>query len=175
MLLKNEDGAILVIALVLLALLSLLGIAATNTATLEIQIAANDRTYKQNFYMAEAALREAMQRLENSVSDFPSISDPRDTDVRDFMKNGNIIDVSKMDLLKDWLFQDDNHTDSNLSAFTGYAAIGPIGAAGAGNMINGAQTITYIVVGFYKKDEEPNRGEVIVDAGYRLLRFGGGG
>ena len=50
-LLKNEDGIAMVIALMLLVLLTLLGMAATTTSVFEIQIAGNDRDYKQNLYI----------------------------------------------------------------------------------------------------------------------------
>jgi hypothetical protein len=67
-LLKNEDGSVLVIAIIMLVLLTALGISATTTSTIEIQIAGNQRTYKQNLYQAEAAAMEVAQRIENGGS-----------------------------------------------------------------------------------------------------------
>jgi Tfp pilus assembly protein PilX len=64
-LLKNEDGSVLVLALVMLVLLTLLGIAASRTSSIEIQVSGNDTIYKQNLYMAEAGAMEAAQELEN--------------------------------------------------------------------------------------------------------------
>ena len=52
----NERGAALVIGLLTLALLSLLGSASTTTSRTEIQIAGNDKAYKEAFYTAEVAL-----------------------------------------------------------------------------------------------------------------------
>lgn len=60
---NNEDGSAIILALVMLMLLTLIGTSANNTATIEIQIAGNDRDYKQLFYMAEAASMEALQRI----------------------------------------------------------------------------------------------------------------
>jgi type IV pilus assembly PilX-like protein len=58
----KEQGSVVVIALMILVVLTLLGIMATRTATTDIRIAANEISYKQNFYMAEAAVnREAME------------------------------------------------------------------------------------------------------------------
>jgi len=54
-LLRNEDGSVLVIALIILVLLTLLGISATTTSQIEIQIAENERSHKIAFYAAEAA------------------------------------------------------------------------------------------------------------------------
>jgi len=65
-LLKNEDGSILVISLLMLMLLTLLGISATTTSTIEIQTAGNERVYKQNLYLAEAAAMHGAQDLENT-------------------------------------------------------------------------------------------------------------
>jgi len=53
--LKNEDGSALLISLLILLLLTLLGIFATNTTNIEIQIAGNDKLHKLGFYAAEAA------------------------------------------------------------------------------------------------------------------------
>lgn len=66
-LVENEDGFVLVTALLIMVLLTILGIAATNTAITELQISANDRDYKRNFYRAEGAVMEAAQILENET------------------------------------------------------------------------------------------------------------
>jgi hypothetical protein len=63
----NEDGSIMVIALIILVLLTLLGISATTTSTIEVQIAGNDRICKQNFYLAEGAAMVALQTLEDAA------------------------------------------------------------------------------------------------------------
>ncbi len=65
-LLNNEDGSVMVVALIMMVLLTLLGISATMTSNIEIQISGNEMIYKQNLYMAEAGAMEAAQNLENS-------------------------------------------------------------------------------------------------------------
>ena len=67
--LGNEDGSVLVVALLMMVFLSLLGLSSTTTSSIELQIAGNDRSYKQNLYRAEAAAMEAVQRLENETSE----------------------------------------------------------------------------------------------------------
>ena len=42
-----------------LVVLTIIGVAATNTTSIEVGIAGNDRVYKQNFYLAEGAAKEA--------------------------------------------------------------------------------------------------------------------
>jgi hypothetical protein len=54
-LLENEKGSVTVLAVVLLMLLTLLGIAATTTSSIEVQIAGNELRHKLAFYSAEAA------------------------------------------------------------------------------------------------------------------------
>ena len=63
--LNNEDGSVLVLALIMLVLLTLLGIAASRTSSIDIQISGNEIIYKQNLYMAEAGAMEAAQELED--------------------------------------------------------------------------------------------------------------
>jgi Tfp pilus assembly protein PilX len=62
--LKNEDGSVLVIALIFMVLLTLVGLSTNRTASIEIQIAGNEMIFKRNLFTAEAAAMEAMQRLE---------------------------------------------------------------------------------------------------------------
>ena len=64
----NEKGAVLVIALMLLAVLTVLGVAALNTTTTEIRISGNEKVYKQAFYTAEAGIAYALER---GVAFFP--------------------------------------------------------------------------------------------------------
>jgi len=80
-LLKNDDGSVLVLALVMLVLLTLLGISASRTSSIEIQISGNDMIYKQNLYMAEAGAMEAVQELENNdlETNAPAWLQPIDT------------------------------------------------------------------------------------------------
>ena len=61
---KNEEGSVLVIALVMLVLLTLLGIYAATTTEIELQIAGNERIYKRNLYTAESAAMECAQNME---------------------------------------------------------------------------------------------------------------
>jgi len=212
-LLKNEEGFVLVVSLIMLALLSLLGVAATNTSTLEIKIADNNRRYTQNFYMAESAIREALQRITNQDSENlkrDQISDGQATttnwittdqlkdflDIEDDDEENRIPWPSRPEnaqKIKEWLLADppintvpavvndpDIPDDDKPIRF---AAIGPIaGATGGGGgralgrpTRGGASSQVFIVYGVYNKTDEPNRGQVILDAGYRLVQTTPGG
>lgn len=64
---KNEEGFVLVIALVMLVLLSLLGIFALNTTDVELQIAGNDKASKMTFYKADGGVQAASELLEQNL------------------------------------------------------------------------------------------------------------
>ncbi|MGD9057507.1 MAG: pilus assembly PilX N-terminal domain-containing protein [Desulfobacterales bacterium] len=67
--LKNEQGYFLIVStIMLLALLTIISIAATRTANTEVQIARNDAIYQRNLYLAEGAALEAVDRLQNDAS-----------------------------------------------------------------------------------------------------------
>ncbi len=51
-----EKGNVLITALIILVLLTLIGIFATQTAQMDLQIAANEIPYKRSFYICEAGL-----------------------------------------------------------------------------------------------------------------------
>ena len=53
--LDNEKGSVMVLALLLLVLLTLLGIAALTSSSIDTQIAGNELRHKRAFYAAESA------------------------------------------------------------------------------------------------------------------------
>ncbi|MCP3953418.1 MAG: hypothetical protein GY697_14545 [Desulfobacterales bacterium] len=67
-LLANEDGSVIVLALIMLMLLTMVGTSATNTATLENQVAGNERRYKQNFARTENAAAQGAQNIQEAPS-----------------------------------------------------------------------------------------------------------
>jgi type IV pilus assembly protein PilX len=66
--LGNSQGATLIIGLLTLVLLSLIGIAATTTSRMEVQIAGNDKMYKEAFYAAEFGATQGETTLEDLSS-----------------------------------------------------------------------------------------------------------
>ena len=65
LLLKNEEGSAMLVALMILMVLTIIGVSSSNTTTVELQIVRNDGIYKQNLYLAEAAAQEAIQNIWN--------------------------------------------------------------------------------------------------------------
>jgi len=65
---NNEGGFVLVGALLILVLLIVIGIAATTSTFMEIQIAGSDRTHKETFYAADGGTQVASELIEQSIS-----------------------------------------------------------------------------------------------------------
>lgn len=62
---KHQNGAVLIVSLLILVLLTLLGLTAIQAGTVQERIVGNTRNLDVAFQAAEAALREAEDRLDN--------------------------------------------------------------------------------------------------------------
>jgi hypothetical protein len=59
---RHEQGNVTIIALIILVVLTLIGISASRTSNMDMQIARNQIPFKQNFYIAEGGQnREAVE------------------------------------------------------------------------------------------------------------------
>ena len=66
--LKNDQGTVMIlVSVMLLALLTIISVAASKTANTEISIAANEYIYQRCFYNAEGAITEVVDLLEDSA------------------------------------------------------------------------------------------------------------
>ena len=63
---RNEKGSVLIVALIMLMLITIMGISATTTTEIELQIAGNDIIYKRNLYASESAAMEGIQLMEDT-------------------------------------------------------------------------------------------------------------
>jgi Tfp pilus assembly protein PilX len=64
----NEEGSVIVLSMVMLVLLTMLGISATRTSTIEVQIASNEIHAVQNLYQAEAGEHSAVETSDTWMS-----------------------------------------------------------------------------------------------------------
>ena len=67
--LKSEDGSAILLSIMILVVVSVIGVEASRTSSIEVQIAGAERDAKENFYRAECAAMEVAQRVENAISD----------------------------------------------------------------------------------------------------------
>lgn len=74
----NENGFVLVIAMIMLVMLTLIGIAATNTTTIELNIAGNERQASRQFQAVDSGWKAAGIFLNKRASppDFINTADP---------------------------------------------------------------------------------------------------
>ena len=61
----NEEGSVMIVALAMLMLLTLIGISATTTSMIEIQIAGAKKTHTDHLFLAEGAAMQCVQVMEN--------------------------------------------------------------------------------------------------------------
>lgn len=65
---QSSGGYILVAALMILLVLTLIGIAGNRHTTTELQVAANDKVYRQSFYQADGGTEYAAELLEQNIA-----------------------------------------------------------------------------------------------------------
>ena len=67
--LRDQRGSALVYALLMLVVLTILGIAALTTSTVEVQISGNDKVYKRSFYAADGGTNMYSELLEQNIEE----------------------------------------------------------------------------------------------------------
>ena len=65
---NKEDGSVTVLAVILLVLLTLLGIAVITTSSIEVQIAGNDDRHKKALYEADGGTEVGFEMLEQNIA-----------------------------------------------------------------------------------------------------------
>lgn len=91
---KNNDGFVLVVTLLVLVVLSIIGISATRTSFLENTIAENDRLNKKSLYQAEAGVTLGTNIIEENINcpvGFDSTGDVTD------LYTGNSLSVADLE------------------------------------------------------------------------------
>jgi len=88
---NGEDGFILILALFMLMLVTIIGIAATRTSETEIRISGNDMIIRNDFYSAESVLVDIMERWDEWLTSSFIVSAPENasyTETVDISGNG---------------------------------------------------------------------------------------
>jgi len=85
--LKSEKGTVLIVAILVLCILTLIGISATTTTTIDLQIAANERDYSREFYVADSVWKQAANWLDVLAFAPPNINSSGDI-VRNYGDGG---------------------------------------------------------------------------------------
>jgi len=158
--LGNENGVVLLVAMMILTLIAIVATTYTRNTTVELQIVRNDTEKRQQFYLAESAAREAAQQVENmpkeNLSDISNISWINQAEI-----NFNGLDFYDVNNL--WVKSAiDNSPGGTVEV--GYSVVeetGPIDLS-APSILH-----IYSIVGFYDVPNGLNKGQVLIEMGYR--------
>jgi len=71
---QNEDGFVLITTLFILILLTIIGISATNTSVIDLQISANDKAYKMAFYNADSGVYATPKLISSTINEGAEIT-----------------------------------------------------------------------------------------------------
>ena len=106
---SNEKGSALIISVLILLLLTVIGIAATNTSTIEILISGNDKAHKMAFHQADGGIEVGIELLEQNIK----LAGFDSTDLAN-LGNGDVINVISPNLYLNGI--PDMPSDSNRDA-----------------------------------------------------------
>ena len=149
----NEEGSILLVAMLMLVLLTLMGMSAVTTSNVEIRIASNEKAMARNFYLAEAAAMEAAQRIENTAE--ATLRARSDAWV-----NAGTVAMGDPGTTA---WGDSNSAVSVIDNVTRYAAVDRGVAGGSSLVLSETNLHTYSVFGRY----QGNFGESFIELGYK--------
>ncbi len=155
---RDEGGSILVLCMLMLVILTLMGITASTTSTIETQIASNDREYKESYYVADAGWKEAASWLQENIVP-PSFVNPGGTADEDVVKNygsGGDLDGSALNLTFPAGTQDHD--------FDIARGIAPLGG--------GVNVAYWYRVDYVFKDNAPGSGPTVKRFNYDALSVG---
>jgi len=158
--LNNEEGSAIVIALIILVLLTMIGITATDNTVIELQIVRNEAIYKQNFYRAESAVVELGQIMEDNdlLATYDWLTGSATALDMEVVGNWN------------WAVGGNSQLSNNMDAgdgnnITAQAAISH-GVAGGGSLdITSTNLYDYSVYGLF--DSTVGQGRSLIMMGYR--------
>jgi len=66
---NNQQGSVMALALMVMVTLTIVGLTAVNDTVVESSIARNHAIYRMSLYRAEAAVRQAVQIMEDYTDD----------------------------------------------------------------------------------------------------------
>ncbi len=161
--LQSEEGSVMVLALIVLAMLTIIGISASNTSTTELQIVRNDLLHRINFYKAEAAAREGAQTVANLAKTSPSEVNPGQTTQNwlvDPAADG--IDMTKIEDVQ----AIDEPSSVVTDAATTYAAA-YLGRTGSVAAENESHVYHFNLYGLHTADD----GRAFIEMGYKVKVF----
>ena len=94
---NNENGSVIVVAVMILAVLMIIGISSSNTSKTEVQIATSGQRYQLDFYVADSGWKDAGMWLENQPGP-PSLANTTGDNIVKNFGFGTAADADTSDL-----------------------------------------------------------------------------
>lgn len=151
--LDNEDGIIIVMALLILVLLTIIGISSTNISNTEVKIAGHEVAYLSNLYRAEGATMEAVEEMEN-------MANPK-TEAGAWLEP--VIDSISDEELRIWQFGGSPAPEASTLDFSGFIVASEGIYGGSSLDMASSKVHTYAI---YGHSAPPNQGATTVQIGY---------
>ena len=156
--LANEQGTAIIIAVLFLVLMTIIGVTMIRNTTMELQITRNDMVIKDHTHRAEGAAMEGAQWIENAPETILE-----DLSSRTFISQSDL-DLTTLNLADGTWNRSEVDPDGILGpAILGYRIVDDTG------IVDLTQTNlhTYKVYGYYNRPGGMNRGEVLLEIGYK--------
>ena len=150
----GEEGSVLIIALLVLAFFTLLGMSTFAISTMEIRIIGNENTQKQNLYCAEAAAMRCSQDMQDKDLSTTTLS---------YLNGINSVTDTQSDIItlnNKYILSDDPIA---LPAETVFASVSRGIASGSSLDMTKTRVHEYSVYGWCDR----NRNLAIVEVGFR--------
>jgi hypothetical protein len=150
-LLCQDQGSVLIVALVILALFTLLSVSTTTTTNMDIRIIGNENIHKENLYAAEAAAMRCAQDMQDNdlrASIPPTYLNGITTDTQDVLHNYGSLNQENF---------------AELPATTAFASVSQGIASGSSLDMTKIRVHEYLVYGWCDR----NKNVVMVELGYR--------
>jgi hypothetical protein len=158
--LSDENGSAIVLAMMMLALLTLMGIWASRQSNTEVLIAGNEVARKTTFYRTESAILEGAFSIEEAATGDLLAWSP------DWLYNESL--ANDMTLPDNWDFDgvdgDDTAVPSQFDADVGFCAIDRGITSGSSMIMTSSSNVrTYAVYGFH----DSRNGQALIEVGYK--------
>lgn len=157
--LENEDGTVLIATILILALLTIIGVASVRVSNTEVQISGNELRYYQHVYRAEGATMEAIEQIELSI-------DPNDGSLT-WLETA--VDAVTDDAIETWQFEgtlspQTSVLDSPGIADTSFIAVSEGVVPGSTLDVTSSKVYGYNI---YGRSSLTDRGASTIEIGYR--------
>ncbi len=159
LILSNQKGSTLLLVVMILLLVTLIGTLATNNSNIEIKIAGNYKAIKQDFYRADAATMEAVQRVQNSTK----------LNLRNRVASWMNDDAVNMTDFDNWDFDDiggdDNAVVSGVDPNTVYSVVDNGATGNTDISIDNEPVMRDLTI--YGVHNNPRGGQTFIEMGYK--------